>query len=88
MASLVGGIENLVVEDGEVEGKAKANRVRGRKVGLGNFGGSLVSLERLVCRSLALVANSKLGEVAVVIAFPARQLEFDLCFEGVTNILW
>ena len=45
MASLVGGIENLVVEDGEVESKTQADRVRGSKVGLRNFGGSLVSLE-------------------------------------------
>jgi hypothetical protein len=45
MASLIRRVENLVVEDGEVEGKTKANRVRRSKIGLGNFGGSLVSLE-------------------------------------------
>jgi hypothetical protein len=45
MASLVGGVEDLIVEDGEVEGKAKADRVSGSKVGLSNLRSSLVSLK-------------------------------------------
>lgn len=61
VASLVRGVENLVVEYGEVEGKAEADRVRRRKLGLGNLGGSLVGLERLVGRVLALVTDSELG---------------------------
>lgn len=76
MASLVGRIENLVVEDGEVKGKTKADRVRRSKVGLSNLGGSLVSLERFIGRGLALIANSKFSEVAVVVAFPVRKLAF------------
>ena len=76
MTGLIGRIENLVVEDREVEGKTKTDRVRRSKVGLGNFGGSLVGLERFIGRGLALIANSKLGEVAVVVAFPVRKLEF------------
>ena len=67
---MVWGIEDLVIEDGEVECKAKANWMSWCKVGLGNFGGVLVSLERLVCGDLSLVAKRELGKIAVVVAFP------------------
>lgn len=70
VASLVGGVENLVVEDREVEGEAEADGVSRRKLGLGNLGGSLVCLEGLVRRVLALVANGELGQIAVVITLP------------------
>ncbi len=70
MAGLVGGVEDLVVEDGEVEGKTQADGVSGRELGLGNLGGSLVSLKRLVGRILAAVADGELGEVAVVVTLP------------------
>jgi hypothetical protein len=70
VASLVGGIEDLVVENGEVKGKSEADRVRGRQLGLGNLGGSLVRLERLVGGVLALVANGELGEITVVVTLP------------------
>ena len=70
MASLVGSIEDLVVEDGEVEGKAEANGVGRRKLGLGNVGSVLVGLERLVGGILALVANGELGKVTVVVTLP------------------
>jgi hypothetical protein len=74
MASLVWGIEDFVVEHGEVEGKTEADWVGWGQVCLSDFGGSLVSLERLVGRGLALVADGKLGKVAVVITLPAREL--------------
>ena len=70
MASLVGSIEDLVVEDGEVKGKAEADGVGGRKLGLGNVGSVLVGVERLVGRVLALVANGELGKVTVVVTLP------------------
>ena len=70
MAGLIRGVEDLVVEDGEVEGKTKSNWVRWSQVSLRNLCGSLVGLERLVGRSLALVANSEFGEVAVVVTLP------------------
>lgn len=73
MASLVGGVENLVVEDGEVQGETQADGVRGRELSLGNLGGSLVRLERLVGGVLALVANGELGEVAVVVTLPVAE---------------
>jgi hypothetical protein len=70
VASLVRSVQDLIVKDGEVESETKADGVSRRKFGLGNFGGRLVSLERLVGRVLAPVANSKLGKVAVVITLP------------------
>lgn len=70
VASLVRSVENLVVEDGEVEGKAETDGVSGRKLGLGNVGSVLVGVERLVGGVLALVANGELGEVTVVVTLP------------------
>lgn len=75
VAGLIGGVQDLVVEDGEVKGQSKTDGVGGRKLGLSNLGGSLVSVEGLVGRVLPLVADSELGEVAVVVALPARLLE-------------
>ena len=73
VTSLVRRIEDLVVEDGEVEGETEAYRVGRCKVGSCNLGGSLVCLERLVGGSLALVAHGELGEVAVVVALPGKE---------------
>jgi hypothetical protein len=70
LASLVGRVEDLVVEDGEVQGETKTDGMGRSKVGGGNIGGSLVSLKRLVGGGLALVTNGKLGEVTVVVALP------------------
>lgn len=70
VASLVGGIQNLVVEDGEVQGETQADGVSGRKLGLSDLGGGLVGVERLVGRVLALVANGELGQVTVVVTLP------------------
>jgi len=41
VACAVGGVQDLVVEDGEVEGKTKANGVSGGQLGLGNVGSIL-----------------------------------------------
>jgi hypothetical protein len=73
VARLVGCVQDLVVEHGEVEGQAETDGVSGRKLSLGDLGGSLVGLQRLVGRVLALVANGKFGEVAVVVALPAKR---------------
>lgn len=70
MASLIGSVEDLVVEDGEVQRKAQADGMGGRQLGLGNLGGGLVGLERLVGRVLAAVANGELGEITVVVTLP------------------
>lgn len=70
VASLIGGVQNLVVEDGEVQGETQADGVGGRKLGLSNLSGSLVGVERLVGGVLALVANGELSQVAVVVTLP------------------
>jgi len=70
VAGLVGRVENLVVEDREVQGKTKANRMRGSKVGLSDLSSGFVGLQGGVCGVLALVADSELGEVAMVITLP------------------
>lgn len=72
MASLIGGVENLVVEDGEVKGETQADRVGRRKLSSGNLSGSLVSLKGLVGGVLAAVANGELSEITVVVTLPAR----------------
>lgn len=41
VAGAVGGVQDLVVEDGEVEGQAKTDGVGGGQLGLGNVGGGL-----------------------------------------------
>jgi hypothetical protein len=72
VASLIGGVEDLVVEDGEVEGKTKTDRVCWRKIGLSDFGGVLVGLQGLICRDFPLVTKGELGEVSVIVSFPAK----------------
>jgi hypothetical protein len=41
VACTVGGVEDLVVEDGEVQGETEADGVSGGEVSLGNFGSVL-----------------------------------------------
>ena len=72
LASLVRRVEDLVVENGKVEGKAEADGVSGSQAGGGNVGGGLVSLKGLVGRGLALVSNGELGKVAVVVTLPVK----------------
>ncbi len=72
VASTVGAVQDLVVEDREVEGKTKTDGVGGGKLGDGNVGSGLVSLERLVGRVLALVTGGELGEVSVVVTLPVK----------------
>lgn len=74
MTGLIGGIQNLVIEDGEVKGKTQADRVGRRKLSLGNLGGSLVSFEGLVGGVLAAVTDGELGKVAVVVTLPGDEL--------------
>ena len=70
MASLIGRVEDLVVEDREVEGKAKTDRMSGGKVGGSDLSRSFVCFQRLVGRDLALITLGELGEVTVVITLP------------------
>ena len=70
MASLIRRVEDLVVEDGEVESKTKANGVCWGKIGLSDFGCVLVSFKRKIGGALSLVGNGELGEVSVVVTLP------------------
>lgn len=67
VAGLVGGVQDLVVEDREVEGQAEADGVGRGEVSLGDLGGSLVGLEGGIGSTLAAVASGELGEVTVVV---------------------
>ena len=90
VAGLVWGVQDLVVEDGEVEGQAKADGMGRGQLGLSNLCGSLVSLQGLVGGVLATIADGELGEVAVIIALPAGALaqQRTRYREGLTYILW
>ena len=70
VAGLVRRVENLIIEDGEVEGKTKTDGMSRGEISLRDFGGSLVGLERLVSGGLALIPESEFGEVTVVVALP------------------
>lgn len=72
VASLVGRVEDLIVEDGEVQGKTKSDRVSRSEIGLSNLSGGLVSFKRLVGGLLSLIGGCEFGEVAVVITLPGR----------------
>jgi hypothetical protein len=92
---LIRRIENLVVEYREVESKSETDWVRGCKVGSCDNRCCLVCLKRLVGRDLALVTNSKLSEVTVIIALPMACVRESLKRVGVedstrlgTYILW
>ena len=74
MASLVGRVQDLVVEDREVQSESETDGVGRGEVSLSNLSGVLVSLERLVGGGLALVTKSELGEVTVVITLPVRRI--------------
>ena len=65
-AGLVRSVENLVVKDGEVKSKTKADRVRRRKVRLGDSTGGLVSIKGSSGGFLADIANLELGKVTVL----------------------
>jgi hypothetical protein len=82
VAGAVGAVENLVVEDGEVEGETEADGVRRWEFGGGDVRCLLVSLKGLVCRLFALGVGGELGEVTVVVALPARGTRSGLAFHA------
>lgn len=68
---LLGRVEDLVVEHREVEGKPQPDGVSGSQIHVGNLGGGLVGLERLLGSLLPVRAGLELGQVAVVVTLPA-----------------
>ena len=70
MASLIGRVEDLVVEDGEVQSETKSDWVGRGEISLSNFGSILVCLKRLVSGLLSLIASGEFGQISVVVALP------------------
>merc|ERR1719183_890162 len=68
LASLLGRVEDLIVEDGEVERQTEADGMRGLHLGLSNLEGLLVSLLRIFENLRSSVTHSHLGEVPVIIS--------------------
>ena len=68
VASLVGGVEDFVVEYGEVERQAQADGVRGRQLVVGDGGRVAVRVKRVGGGGLSAVAGLELGQVSVVVA--------------------
>jgi len=72
MASLVGRVEDLIVEDGEVKCQTQTDGVGRGEVSLSDLSGALVGLERSIRSTLTAVANGKLGQIAVVVTLPVN----------------
>ena len=68
LASLLGRVEDLVVEDGEVERQTEADRMRWLHLGLSNLKGFLISLLRIFENGCSSVTHSHLGKVPVIIS--------------------
>lgn len=65
---LFGGIGDLVVEDGEVEGQPQADGVRGLHLLFADVHGLLVGFLGVVYRLLAVVPGGHLGQVSEIVA--------------------
>ena len=91
VARLVGRVEDLVIEDGEVEGEAETDGVSWSKISLSNLSGGFVCLKRLVGGFLSLLGNSEFSEVAVVIALPVDWNQYAISgkrLSRLAHILW
>jgi hypothetical protein len=62
------------LEDREVQGESETDGVGRGQLSHGDIGSGLVSLERLVGRSVSLVAGGELGEVSVVVTHPVSKV--------------
>ena len=67
LAGLVGGVEDLVVEDGEVEGETQPDGVGGLHGRLGNVESILISLLGIVNNSSLGISYGNLGKIPVVV---------------------
>lgn len=89
MASLVWGVQDLVVEYREVKCETETDWVGWGKIRLGDLSGVLVCLEGLIGRLLSLVSNGELGEVTVVITLPLETVSLArISVHYKTHILW
>ena len=85
LASLLGRVEDLVIEDGEVERQTEANWMRRLHLGLRNFKGLLVSLLRIIQHGRAAVSYGNFGKVPVIIAFHLQVKHLGLSITGLGN---
>jgi hypothetical protein len=89
MASTVGTVQDLVVENGKVQCQTKTDGMRRRELSDGDIRSSLVGLKRLVSAVLALIAGGELGEITVVVTHPRETtLERQITSLEATHILW
>jgi len=82
VTSPLGGVDNLVEENGEVEGETKTNRVSRGKLAKGSILSSLVSQHGLLGSLLALGAGLELRKVTVVIALHLEVEDLGLSVVG------
>lgn len=90
-AGAVGGVEDLVVEDGEVERQPQPDGVGGGQLRHGDVARRLVRHQAVLRRLLAVVARGKLGQVAVVVALPSQGQKtkiIKICWKLSTDILY
>ena len=73
MACSVRGVQNFVVEDGEVEGQTKADGVCWWEFCDGNIRGRLVGNEGVFSSCLAFSARGELSQISVVVSLPIMQ---------------
>ena len=71
---MVRGVQDLVIEDGEIQGKTKTDGMRWSELGGRNFSRSLVGLQGFVGRYLALIAKSKFREITVIVTLPMAMI--------------
>lgn len=69
-AGSVGWVEDLVVEDGEIEGEAEADGVRWGQLRQGEIRSGFVGHQAVLCCFLSVVARGKLCQVPVVVTLP------------------
>ncbi len=81
VAGLIGGIEDLVVENREVQCEAEADGMGWSEIGRGYLGGRFISFQRLVGRILALIADGKFGQIAVIVTLPV------IAFSNLTSLV-
>ena len=75
LASLLGRVQDLVVEHREVEGQTQPDGVGGLHLLLGDLEGLLVGLLRLLEDGFAVVARGNLGEVSEGKMFKLKSVE-------------
>mmetsp|Transcript_16256 Transcript_16256/g.45061 ORF Transcript_16256/g.45061 Transcript_16256/m.45061 type:complete len:234 (+) Transcript_16256:1611-2312(+) len=85
LARTVWGVEDLVVEDGEVEGQTETDWVCWWEVGGGDSAGGLVGIEGGAGGLLSCVSGLELGEVSVVVALHLVVEDLGLLGGGVWN---